>query len=53
MESTSSPGRAQLAPATHAALHDRFDTEAAGTVRCKGLGEIATHFLLRRRAPCA
>ena len=52
MESTSSPGRAQLAPATHAALHDRFDTEAAGTVLCKGLGEIATHFLLRRRAPC-
>ena len=50
MESTSSPGRVQLAPATHAALHDRFDTEAAGTVLCKGLGEIATHFLLRRRA---
>jgi class 3 adenylate cyclase len=50
MESTSSPGRVQLAPATCAALKDRFDMEAAGTVWCKGLGEIATHFLLQRRA---
>jgi adenylate cyclase len=49
MESTSSPGRAQLSPATYAALFECFDMEAGGKVRCKGLGEIATHFLLRRR----
>lgn len=50
MESTSSPGRVQLAPATYASLEDRFDMAAAGTVWCKGLGEIATYFLLQSRA---
>ena len=48
MESTSQHGRAQVSPSTHAALKDSFVMEAAGTVDCKGIGEVVTHFLVSR-----
>ncbi len=51
MESTSHPGRAQLAPATYAALKGRFAMEPAGAILCKGIGKVTTHFLVRRLAP--
>jgi class 3 adenylate cyclase len=48
MESTSLPGRVQVAPATHAALRGKFSMEVAGQVMCKGIGKVHTHFLLPR-----
>jgi len=51
MESTSQPGRVQLAPATYAALSGKFSVEPAGEVLCKGLGPIQTHFLVNRLCP--
>jgi class 3 adenylate cyclase len=48
MESTSLPGRVQVAPATHAALRGKFSMEVAGQVMCKGIGQVHTHFLLPR-----
>jgi adenylate cyclase len=49
MESTSQSGRAQVSPSTHAALQNSFRMVDAGTVQCKGLGEVATHFLVMRK----
>lgn len=48
MESSSQHGRAQVSPSTYAALKDSFVMEAAGTVDCKGIGEVVTHFLVAR-----
>jgi len=48
MESTSLPGRIQLAPTTAGAIQAEFDLEEGGQVFCKGLGAVSTHFLLGR-----
>jgi len=50
MESTSLPGRIQLAPTTAGAIQADFDLEEGGQVFCKGLGAVSTHFLLGRSA---
>lgn len=50
MESTSLPGRIQLAPTTAGAIQAEFDLEEGGQVFCKGLGAVSTHFLLGRSA---
>jgi len=48
MESTSLPGRIQLAPTTASLVKADFDVEVGGQVFCKGLGAVSTHFLLGR-----
>jgi class 3 adenylate cyclase len=48
MDSTSLPGRIQLAPTTAGAIQAEFDLEEGGQVFCKGLGAVSTHFLLGR-----
>ena len=50
MESTSLPGRIQLAPTTSVVIQADFDLEEGGQVYCKGLGAVSTHFLLGRSA---
>mgnify|MGYP000199104109 FL=1 len=46
MESTSQVGRVQISPSTHAALAGHYLCEPCGTVECKGIGPVQTHFLL-------
>jgi class 3 adenylate cyclase len=48
MESTSLPGRIQLAPTTASNIRSDFELEAGGQVFCKGLGVVNSHFLLGR-----
>jgi class 3 adenylate cyclase len=49
MESTSQQGRAQVSPSTYEALKHDFLMSDAGLVDCKGIGPVATHFLVGRK----
>ncbi len=50
MESHGAPGRIQVSEATRAILDDRYDFESRGAVSVKGMGEVRTFFLVKRRA---
>lgn len=49
IESTSRPGRAQVSAFTYELIKDKFEFEEGQLVHCKGLGEIMTYLLVRRR----
>ena len=49
MESTSQAGRAQVSPSTYALLRSTFVMVDAGRGECKGIGPVATHFLVGRK----
>lgn len=46
MESTGEPGKIHISESTREALGPGFRYEPRGTVECKGLGPVATYFLL-------
>jgi len=48
MESTSKSGKIQISPSTYESLQGAFATSDAGTVDCKGIGPVKTHFLVGR-----
>ena len=48
MESTSQPGKVQVSPSSYEALKSNYQLEEVGLVECKGLGQVTTHFLLKR-----
>ena len=48
MESTSKAGKIQISPSTFESLQGAFPTIDAGTVECKGIGPVKTHFLVGR-----
>ena len=48
MESTSQSGKIQISPSTYESLQGAFSTSDAGTVECKGIGPVKTHFLVGR-----
>ncbi len=50
MESQGVPGRIQVTPAVESRLRDRYRFAARGGLNVKGKGEMATYFLLGRRA---
>ncbi len=50
MESTSLVGRVHMAPATADLVKDAFEVEERELVECKGLGQILTSFLGKRKA---
>jgi len=49
MESTSLVGRVHMTPATAELVKDVFEVEERELVECKGLGQILTSFLNRRK----
>jgi adenylate cyclase len=49
MESQGSPGRIQIAGATHELLKDEFACERRGTISVKGKGELETWYLVSRK----
>jgi class 3 adenylate cyclase len=49
IESTSRAGRAQVSAFTYELIKDQFEFEDGQMVNCKGLGDIMTYLLLRRR----
>lgn len=49
IESTSRAGRAQVSAVTYELLREKFDFDEGQMVFCKGLGDIMTHLLVRRR----
>jgi class 3 adenylate cyclase len=49
MESTSLVGRVHMTPATAELVKDAFEVEERELVECKGLGQILTSFLNRRK----
>jgi len=51
MESHGEKDRVQVSDAAADALRGDFEIEARGTIKVKGRGELATHWLLRRKAP--
>ncbi|WP_412756651.1 adenylate/guanylate cyclase domain-containing protein [Legionella bozemanae] len=49
MESHGEPGRIHVSEATYQILKDRFEFEKRGTILVKGVGEMATYFLIKCR----
>ncbi|KTD43133.1 adenylate/guanylate cyclase domain-containing protein [Legionella parisiensis] len=47
MESHGEPGRIHVSEATYQILKDRFEFEKRGTILVKGVGEMATYFLIK------
>jgi adenylate cyclase len=56
MESTGEPGRIQVTAAVETRLRDRFELEPRGMFDVKGIGPMATYFLVgesKGRSPAA
>jgi adenylate cyclase len=49
MESSGSPGKIQVSPATYEKLKDKFILEERGQIKVKGKGEMTTYWLLGKK----